>query len=101
MERRLPGVGIPMHAPHPRRAFLRRTTVYSFGLAVAPLVTRAQAPKSPGDKLVVGVMGLGRGFDHVKALQQIANVEAQAWQKDRTAPIAAAQMNFLLERDPQ
>ena len=29
---------------------------------------------------------------------RIANVEAQAWQKDRTAPIAAAQMNFLLAR---
>ena len=29
---------------------------------------------------------------------RIANVEAQAWQKDRAAPIAAAQMNFLLDR---
>ena len=29
---------------------------------------------------------------------RIANVEAQAWQKDRGAPIAAAQMNFLLAR---
>ena len=29
---------------------------------------------------------------------RIANVEAQAWQKDRKAPIAAAQMNFLLVR---
>lgn len=32
---------------------------------------------------------------------RIANVEAQAWQKDRKAPIAAAQMNFLLTREPQ
>lgn len=30
---------------------------------------------------------------------RIANVEAQAWQKDRKAPIAAAQMNFLLARE--
>jgi len=30
---------------------------------------------------------------------RIANVEAQAWQKDRSEPIAAAQMNFLLVRD--
>jgi uncharacterized protein (TIGR00369 family) len=29
---------------------------------------------------------------------RIANVEAQAWQKDRSEPIAAAQMNFLLVR---
>ena len=32
---------------------------------------------------------------------RIANVEAQAWQKDRKKPIAAAQMNFLLVRQPQ
>lgn len=30
---------------------------------------------------------------------RIANVEAQAWQKDRSAPIAAAQVNFLLVRE--
>jgi uncharacterized protein (TIGR00369 family) len=30
---------------------------------------------------------------------RIANVEAQAWQKDRKTPIAAAQMNFLLVRE--
>ncbi|HVL29829.1 MAG TPA: PaaI family thioesterase [Sphingomicrobium sp.] len=29
---------------------------------------------------------------------RIANVEAQAWQKDRKTPIAAAQLNFLLVR---
>jgi acyl-coenzyme A thioesterase PaaI-like protein len=31
---------------------------------------------------------------------RIANIEAQAWQKDRRSPIAAAQMNFLLVREP-
>ena len=30
---------------------------------------------------------------------RIANVEAQAWQKDRSTPITAAQMNFLLVRE--
>ena len=29
---------------------------------------------------------------------RIANVEAFAWQKDRASPIAAARVNFLLER---
>jgi uncharacterized protein (TIGR00369 family) len=29
---------------------------------------------------------------------RIANVEAFAWQKDRTSPIAAARVNFLLDR---
>ena len=29
---------------------------------------------------------------------RIANVEAVAWQKDRSSPIASAWLNFLLER---
>ncbi|HEY1144430.1 MAG TPA: PaaI family thioesterase [Sphingomicrobium sp.] len=32
---------------------------------------------------------------------RIANVEAIAWQKDRSAPIAAGRLNFLLERPAQ
>ncbi len=64
-----------MNAQQNRRDFVKRTTVFSFGLAAAPLAARAQASKSPGEKLIVGVMGLGRGMDHVKALQQIENVD--------------------------
>ncbi|MGE3396497.1 MAG: PaaI family thioesterase [Sphingomonas sp.] len=30
--------------------------------------------------------------------KRVANVEAHAWQKDRSKPIAAAQMNLLLRR---
>ncbi len=33
--------------------------------------------------------------------KRIANVEAFAWQQDRARPIAAARINFLLERGPQ
>jgi len=33
--------------------------------------------------------------------KRIANVEAFAWQQDRAKPIAAARINFLLERDAQ
>ncbi len=33
--------------------------------------------------------------------KRIANVEAFAWQQDRARPIAAARINFLLERDAQ
>ena len=32
---------------------------------------------------------------------RIANVEAFAWQKDRSTPIASARLNFLLERPVQ
>ena len=31
--------------------------------------------------------------------KRIANVEAFAWQQDRARPIAAARINFLLERE--
>ncbi|NJR78028.1 PaaI family thioesterase [Sphingomonas sp. 36D10-4-7] len=30
---------------------------------------------------------------------RVANVEALAWQDDRTRPIAAARMNYLIERE--
>lgn len=45
----------------------------------------------------------GRGEAHAEALierlgKRIANVEAVAWQDDRARPIAAAQINFLIER---
>jgi len=33
--------------------------------------------------------------------KRIANVEAFAWQQDRAKPIAAARINFLLEREAQ
>ena len=36
---------------------------------------RTRGAASPGDRLFVGVMGLGRGKDHVNALLQIPNVE--------------------------
>jgi uncharacterized protein (TIGR00369 family) len=32
---------------------------------------------------------------------RIANVEAFAWQKDRSSPIASARLNFLLDRPDQ
>jgi predicted dehydrogenase len=64
-----------MNSQPTRRDFVKSTTLFSFGLAAAPLVSRAQPAKSPGEKLLVGVMGLGRGMDHVKALKQISNVE--------------------------
>lgn len=64
-----------MNSQPTRRDFVKSTTVFSFGLAAAPLITHAQTPKSPGEKLVVGVVGLGRGGDHVKALRQISNAE--------------------------
>jgi len=31
---------------------------------------------------------------------RVANVEAIAWQKERSSPIATARLNFLLERPP-
>lgn len=56
-----------------RRTFLKQTTAAT---AVASIGFPAvRAAESPGDKLFVGVMGLGRGMDHINALLQISNVE--------------------------
>ena len=60
-----------MNPQHSRRDFVKRSTVFSFGLATAPLASRVRAADSPGERIIVGVMGLGRGLDHVKALQQM------------------------------
>ena len=48
-----------------------------------------------------GAEGLGDTFAAAlieRLGKRIANVEAFAWQADRTNPIAAARINFLLER---
>jgi len=58
-----------------RRAFTKRTSIVAFGLAAAPLVPGVRAAASPGETLRVAVLGMGRGSDHIRALQQIQNVE--------------------------
>ena len=48
-----------------------------------------------------GSEGLGDTFSDAiieRLGKRIANVEALAWQADKTKPIAAARINFLLER---
>ena len=51
------------------------------------------------DYLRGGVKGDTFGEAAIERLgKRIANVEAYAWQSDRARPIAAARINFLLER---
>lgn len=53
------------------------------------------------DYLRGGAQGLGDTFAEAiieRLGNRIANVEAIAWQTDRARPIAAARINFLLER---
>lgn len=57
-----------------RRTFAKQTAALGAGVAVLG-VPALQAADSPGDRIVVGVMGLGRGKDHINALLQIANVD--------------------------
>jgi predicted dehydrogenase len=90
-----------MNSPLHRRDFVKRTTLYSFDLAVTPLLARAQTTKSPGEKLVVGVMGLGRGFDHVKALQQISNVEIAYLADSDEQRVAKAQKSAFASAEKQ
>src|SRR5436853_1089663 len=57
-----------------RRRFVQQTaTVTAAAALAAPAILRSA--ESPGDKLLVGVMGLGRGLDHCNALLQISNVD--------------------------
>jgi predicted dehydrogenase len=63
----------PIH----RRAFLGQATALAAGLSTLA-TPRLQAADTPSRKLIVGVMGLSRGYDHVTALLQAPDVEV-AW----------------------
>jgi len=54
-----------------RRQFLRHGSALAAGAIASPAVLA----DSPGKKLVIGVMGLGRGLDHVKACLGLPDVE--------------------------
>src|SRR5256714_14671060 len=62
-----------MNSSVTRRHFVKQTSTLTAAAMPAPAILRSA--ESPGDKLLVGVMGLGRGLDHCNALLQISNVE--------------------------
>src|SRR5436853_741022 len=64
-----------MESKMDRRQFIRTSSVLTTGLASLSGPAILRSAESPGEKIVVGVMGLGRGHDHVKALLQIPNAE--------------------------
>jgi predicted dehydrogenase len=85
-----------------RRTFSKRATVFTFGLAAAPLAPRVRAASSPGSKLVVGVLGMGRGSAHIQALQQIQNVEIAYLADVDDNRLAAGAKHFArAERQPK
>lgn len=55
-----------------RRKFLKHTGAGALALGTFHI---AQSAQSPGDKIIAGVMGLGRGMGHVEALLGIPNAE--------------------------
>src|SRR3954470_5044780 len=57
-----------------RRKFFHQSTMAGAGALVLG-ASGSRAAISPGDKIVAGVMGLGRGMDHVRALLEISNAE--------------------------
>src|SRR5436309_1834422 len=63
------------HRPHTldRRNFLRGGSALVAGLAAGPAFLRGADAASK--KLVIGVLGLGRGLDHVRACLGISDVE--------------------------
>ena len=65
-----------MNLPLPRRQFLKRSGWIGTGLLASPHLSSLRAAEAPGaeNRLSVGVMGLGRGMDHVAALSAIPGV---------------------------
>jgi predicted dehydrogenase len=57
-----------------RRKFFHQTTLAGAGALVVGSA-HSRAALSPGDKIVAGVMGLGRGMGHIQALLGIPNAE--------------------------
>jgi predicted dehydrogenase len=58
-----------------RRQFLGHLGLAGLGLALQPTFPALRAAGSPNRRLVFGVMGLGRGADHVRALLALPEVE--------------------------
>jgi predicted dehydrogenase len=67
-----------MNASPTRRQFIRSTSVAATGLAVYGAIPGARGADAPSHRLMAGVMGLGRGQDHVRALLEVSGVEI-AW----------------------
>src|SRR5689334_17318340 len=61
-----------MNDPLNRRKFLKHTGAGALAISTFHIARSAQ---SPSDKLVAGVMGLGRGMGHVEALLGLQNAE--------------------------
>ncbi len=73
------------HTAVSRRRFLGQAALAGATLSLASAPWRSAAADSPARTLRVGVMGLGRGYDHIRALLQISGVEI-AWVCDVDQP---------------
>jgi len=65
-----------MNLPLPRRRFLKRSGWIGAGLLATPHLPalRAAQASAAENRLSIGVMGLGRGMDHVNALASIPGI---------------------------
>jgi predicted dehydrogenase len=61
-------------SPLTRRDFIQKTSLVGAGLLASPAFSIGKAAESPNDRVIIAVMGLGRGLDHVTAALQIPNV---------------------------
>ncbi len=77
-----------------RRHFLQRSSTTAAGLALYGATPGLRGAEAPSRRVRVGVMALGRGLDHVQALQQIPGVEV-AWLCDIDANRVAAAAKWL------
>ncbi len=64
-----------MNTPLSRRDFLRRSAVASASVAALTSFPSILRAAGANDRLVVGVMGLGRGMAHIEGFLSVPNVE--------------------------
>ena len=83
-----------------RRHFLQNSSLLAAGALLAGRQSWVNAAEEPGKKLVVGVMGLGRGLDHVRALLTLPNVEV-AYLCDVDEKRRASALKFLNGKLPK
>jgi len=57
-----------------RRGFMRRSSIIGAGLAALGAPTYLPAAGSPNEKVVAGVMGLGRGLDLIRSALQLPDI---------------------------
>jgi predicted dehydrogenase len=83
-----------------RRQFLKQGLVLGAGIAACETIALRGAGGSANEKLVVGVMGLGRGMGHIEVILEIPNTEL-AYVSDVDERRMEAALKTIAQKGPQ